>query len=87
MAEEERTMKELLLYLVSALVNQPNHVTIRESIGQQNIAYMVLVDAEDMPRVIGRSGRTANAIRIFLRAVGEVHGKSVWVEFNRHGAR
>lgn len=80
-------MKGLLQYIVSALVSRPSHVTIRETAGVKNIAYTVYVDPEDMPRVIGRAGRTANAIRIFLRAAGDVHGKQVWVEFGRQGSR
>ena len=75
-------MKELLNYLVSAMVDHPESITIRESIGQKNIAYIVLVDPEDVGKVIGKNGRIANALRVIMRAAGELHDKAIWVDFN-----
>ena len=76
-------MKGLLQYLVTSLVDHPERVSIRETLGQKNVVYMVYLDAEDMPRIIGRNGRVANAVRILLRAVGELNEKAIWVEFSR----
>ena len=75
-------MKELLIYLVSSLVDHPESITIRESIGQKNIAYIVLVDPEDLGKVIGKNGRIANALRVMMRAAGGLHDKAIWVDFN-----
>ena len=82
-------MRDLLYYLVSSLVGHPEHIVIRESIGQKNIAYMVLVDQDDMGKVIGKGGRIANALRILMRAAGGLHDKAIWVDFNfdRQGPR
>lgn len=82
-------MKELLTYLVGALVDHPERIVIRESHGQKNVAYMVLVDQDDMGKVIGKGGRIANAVRILLRAAGGLQDKAIWVDFNfnRPGAR
>ena len=78
-------MKELLQYLVSSMIDHPEHIVIRESAGQKNVAYMVLVDQEDMGKVIGKGGRIANALRILLRAAGGLHDRAIWVDFNyRH---
>jgi len=76
-------VKELLYYLVSSLVDHPDAIVIRESSGQKNVAYMVQVDPEDMGKVIGKSGRVANALRILLRAAGGLHDKGIWVDFIR----
>ncbi len=82
-------MKELLHYLVASLADHPEKIVIRESIGQKNVAYMVLVDGDDMGKVIGKGGRIANALRILLRAAGGLHDKAIWVDFNfnRQSAR
>ncbi len=74
-------MRELLNYLVSSLVDHPERIVIRESVGQKNVAYMVMVDQEDMGKVIGKGGRIANALRILLRAAGGLHDKAIWVDF------
>jgi len=75
-------MRDLLYYLVSSLVDHPERIVIRESVGQKNVAYMVLVDQDDMGKVIGKSGRIANALRILMRAAGGLHDKAIWVDFN-----
>jgi len=75
-------MRDLLYYLVSSLVDHPERIVIRESVGQKNVAYMVLVDQDDMGKVIGKNGRIANALRILMRAAGGLHDKAIWVDFN-----
>jgi len=82
-------MRDLLYYLVSSLVDHPERITIRESTGQKNTAYIVLVDQEDMGKVIGKGGRIANALRILMRAAGGLQDKAIWVDFNfnRQGVR
>jgi len=77
-------MKGLLQYIVTSLVDQPERVSIRETIGEKNVAYMVYLTPEDMPRVIGKGGRVASAIRIVLRAAGGLNDKAIWVDFSRH---
>ena len=76
-------MKGLLQYIVSALVDHPEGIVIRETVGQKNIAYVVLVHPDDMGKVIGKGGRIANALRIVMRAAGGLHEKAIWVDFNR----
>lgn len=78
-------MQNLLNYLVTSLADKPETVNIREQTGDQNIAYMIYLDDEDMPRIIGKGGRVANAIRIVMRAAGGLSDRSVWVDFSRHG--
>lgn len=80
-------MRGLLTYLVSSLVDHPDEIIVRESSGQRNIAYTVLVHPDDMGKVIGKNGRIANALRIVLRAAGGLHDKAIWVDFNRQTLR
>jgi len=75
-------MRDLLYYLVSSLVGHPEQIVIRESVGQKNVAYIVLVDQDDMGKVIGKGGRIANALRILMRAAGGLQDKAIWVDFN-----
>ncbi|HEY3379993.1 MAG TPA: KH domain-containing protein [Armatimonadota bacterium] len=76
-------MKGLLHYLVAELVDHPDQINIRESEGQTNVAYVVMVHPEDMGKVIGKGGRIANALRVVMRAAGGLHDKAIWVDFNR----
>jgi uncharacterized protein len=75
-------VKDLLNYLVSELVDEPEHVAIRESAGQKNVAYIVTVAPDDIGKVIGKGGRIANAVRVVLRAAGALTDKAIWVDFN-----
>lgn len=80
-------MKGLLHYIVSSLVDHPDRIVIRESLGQKNVAYMVLLDPDDMGKVIGKEGRIANALRVLMRAAGGLQDKAIWVDFNRQPSR
>jgi predicted RNA-binding protein YlqC (UPF0109 family) len=80
-------MKGLLHYIVSSLVDHVDDISIRETVGQTNIAYIVLVHPDDMGKVIGKGGRIANALRVLLRAAGGLHDKAIWVDFNRQPSR
>lgn len=80
-------MKGLLQYLVASLVDHPDQISIRETVGEKNVIYIVLVHPEDMGKVIGKGGRIANAVRVLMRAAGGLHDKAIWVDFNRQAAR
>ena len=55
--------------LIKPLVLKPELVTV-ETISEngKNIELQVLVDAEDLGRVIGRKGRIANSVRTIFHA-------------------
>ncbi len=62
-------MKEFLEYVARSLVDKPDAVSVEaEDEGDETILTLV-VDQEDMGRVIGRDGRIANAIRSLLRVM------------------
>jgi predicted RNA-binding protein YlqC (UPF0109 family) len=63
-------MKELVKAIVKALVDNPDQVQVRAIEGEQLTVFELRVHASDLGKVIGRQGRTAQAIRTILSAVG-----------------
>ncbi|EGJ48675.1 KH domain-containing protein [Desulfocurvibacter africanus] len=61
--------KELITYLVKALVDHPEMVQVTEVVGENVIILEVKVAKEDVGKVIGKSGRTVLALRDILAAV------------------
>jgi len=59
-----------LEYAVKALVDHPESVITTRTIDQMGVLLTLTVHPEDMPRVIGKSGKTAEAFRILLRVIG-----------------
>ena len=61
---------EMTEYLVKKLFTNPDGVTVKEfpSENENEVVIEVLVDEEDLGRVIGKEGRNANAIRTLVQA-------------------
>jgi predicted RNA-binding protein YlqC (UPF0109 family) len=67
-------LKELLLFIVSGLVDNPEKVLIAERRrGDLTILEMAVAD-EDQGRVIGKNGRNINAVRQVLSAAAQSKG-------------
>lgn len=60
-------MRELLEYIVKAIVDDPNQVVITEEDGEQGVTFKLQVADEDKGRVIGKQGRIVEAMRTLLR--------------------
>lgn len=60
---------ETLEYLVRSIVRNPDDVRVTEKAGRRGATLNVVVHPDDLPRVIGRRGRTAQAIRTVIDAV------------------
>ncbi len=73
-------MKGLLEYLARQLVDLPDQVEVQELEGERSIILELRVAPEDMGKVIGRQGKTAQAIRTLVKAAGLREGKRVMVE-------
>ena len=73
--------ESVLSYIVRSIVNQPDLVVISVSDGQRGPRYEVQVGDGDMGRVIGRRGRTAEAIRTVVRAAAATEEQKIEVEF------
>lgn len=73
-------VKELLVYLVKAIVDVPEEVSVMEVEGEKAVVYEIKVNASDVGKVIGKHGRIINAIRTIVRAAAVKEGKKVSIE-------
>lgn len=73
-------MKELIEYIAKLLVEHPEQVEVRELGGGDRVRLELSVAREDMGRVIGKSGKVANAIRTMLRVAAEREGKQATLD-------
>ena len=68
--------EELVQYIAENLVNHPEQIQINRKETNRTVVLELSVARDDMGRVIGRSGRVANAIRALLRASSSAeHGQ------------
>ena len=62
--------QQFVEYIVKTLVNSPDKVKVDRSVDEKGVLLSLEVDPEDVGRVIGRRGATAQSIRTLLRALG-----------------
>ena len=77
--------RQFLEYIVKALVDHPEDVKIIRTVDEMGVLLTMDVHAEDMGKIIGRSGNTAKAIRTLLRVVGMKNGARVNLKINEPG--
>ncbi len=65
-----RELVELVEKITKALVDNPDEVKVTEIEGEQTIVVELRVAQNDLGKVIGKQGRTAQAIRTILSAAG-----------------
>ncbi|HOA29017.1 MAG TPA: KH domain-containing protein [Candidatus Cloacimonadota bacterium] len=73
-------MKDLIEFMVKALVDDPSEVSITEINGDKITLYELRVAKSDIGKVIGKRGRTAGAIRTIINAVSTKQGKRAELE-------
>ena len=61
-------IRDLVEYIAKALVDHPEQVKVSEVRGENTSVIELTVAKEDLGKVIGKQGRTAQAIRTILRA-------------------
>jgi uncharacterized protein len=67
-------MKELIMRMAQALVDNPEQVEVSEVLGEQLSVFELRVAKEDMGKVIGKQGRNAKAMRTIVNAASaKVH--------------
>ena len=74
--------QQFLEALVKALVDNPDSVKINRTVDEMGVLLTLDVHADDMGKIIGRSGNTAKAIRTLLRVVGMKHDARVNLKIN-----
>ena len=62
--------EQFVEFVVKALVGNPDAVSIERTIDEKGVLLELTVDPEDLGRVIGKRGGTAQSIRTLLRALG-----------------
>src|SRR5438309_9914170 len=62
--------QQFVEFVVKSLVNNPDAVTVTRRIDEKGVLLELTVDPEDLGRVIGKRGATAQSIRTLLRALG-----------------
>ena len=62
--------QQFVEYIVKTLVNNPDKVSVDRKIDEKGVLLSLTVDPEDVGRVIGRRGATAQSLRALLRALG-----------------
>jgi predicted RNA-binding protein YlqC (UPF0109 family) len=62
--------QQFVEYIVKTLVNNPDKVEIERGVDERGVLLTLTVDPEDVGRVIGKRGATAQSIRTLLRALG-----------------
>lgn len=75
------TAVAVLEYVCRAIVSQPDEVSVDVDDAGDRVELTVTVGDGDTGRVIGRRGRTAQAIRAVVRAAAARDGVEVDVEF------
>jgi predicted RNA-binding protein YlqC (UPF0109 family) len=74
--------RAMLETVVRPLVGKPESISIKESAGgdEGTVVLELSLDSGDYGRVIGRGGRTANAVRQLVRAAAVRDGRRVLVD-------
>jgi len=72
--------RDVLEYLARSIVDDPDSVVVEVDEGHNSVSLRLNVSPEDMGRVIGRRGRTAQAIRTVVRAAAAREGVEAHVD-------
>jgi uncharacterized protein len=62
--------QQFVEYLIKSIVGNPDAVSIARSVDEKGVLLELTVDPEDLGRVIGKRGATAQSVRTLLRALG-----------------
>ncbi len=73
-------MKDFIVFIVKALVDDPDQVEVQEILGSRTTVYELRVGQGDLGKVIGKQGQTAKSIRTLLTAVSARQGKRAVLE-------
>src|SRR5215510_12376400 len=62
--------QQFVEFIIKSLVSKPEAVVIERRIDEKGVLLELTVDPEDLGRVIGKRGATAQSLRTLLRALG-----------------
>ena len=67
--------QKLVEYITKTLVDQPDAVRVEREVDDRGVLLTLHVDDEDLGRVIGKGGMTAQSLRLILKALGSKNGE------------
>jgi uncharacterized protein len=73
-------MREFIEYIAKQLVDTPGAVSVTEEEKEGKIVFKLKVGESDVGKIIGRKGRSAQAMRVLLSAVAAKNGKRAILE-------
>ncbi len=76
----DASMQGLVEFIAKSLVDDPSQVFVSEIEGESSVILEMRVGPEDMGRIIGKGGRTVNAMRTLVRVLAAKQGKRVTLE-------
>lgn len=77
---EPSQLESLITYIAKSLVDRPEKVELKLSNSDGGLTYELEVAPEDVGKVIGRDGRTVNAMRTLLSAAAQRRGEKARLE-------
>jgi len=73
-------MREFIEYIAKQLVDNPDAVSLVDEEKEGKVVLKLKVGEADVGKIIGRKGRTAQAMRVLLSAVAAKNGKRAMLE-------
>lgn len=77
--------QQFVEYVVKSLVSKPEAVEVSRTIDEKGVLLVLTVDPEDLGRVIGKKGATAQSLRTLLRALGTKNDARYNLRINDNG--
>jgi predicted RNA-binding protein YlqC (UPF0109 family) len=69
----EGPARDFIEFVVKAIVDNPDDVSVEQTVDDLGVLITLKVNKEDMGKIIGKSGQTAKALRVLLRMMGAKH--------------
>jgi predicted RNA-binding protein YlqC (UPF0109 family) len=74
-------MKEFIEFIARHLVDNPDNVEVEENVPEdKKVVFSLKVQSDDVGKVIGKQGKTAQAMRTLLTAIAAKEGKRAILE-------
>jgi len=83
MGEKSRKFAEMLMDMGQALGNYPDEITVHvKSMATATVHFTVTCNTDDVKWLVGKNGRTAEAIRTILHSVGVKNDCKTYLKIN-----
>ena len=77
-------MKDFILFAGQQLADHPDKITVAEMQGNKTIVLEMRCHPDDMGRLIGKNGRTINALRTLLETLAAKQKRKAMLEVVEH---